>query len=138
MTIFQYLQLLDEHLSSGVTVGTIRRLRANSPTAADRRLSGTRAVCGVSTVSCCTRVCPYSVSYRVVVRACVRCGMEWCGVVWCGTVRCGTVRCGAVPSGARVRRPYGPSPVGVSVKRSSVVSTVGRHGVRLEILLNDN
>jgi len=54
------------------------------------RLSGTRAVCGV--VSCCTRVCPYSVRYRVAVRVCVRCGM-----VRCGAVRSGAVRACVVP-----------------------------------------
>lgn len=88
---FQYSQLFDEHLSSG---GTVRRLRANTPTAADRRLSGTLAVCVMvwyCDVSRCTRVCPYSVGYRVTVCACVR-------ALWCGMVRCGAVRCARASS----------------------------------------
>jgi len=75
----QYSQLFDEHLSSGDEVGTIRRLRANTPTATDRRLSGTRAVCGVSTVSCWTRVCSHSGTPCATVSLCVR-ARSWSGV----------------------------------------------------------
>jgi len=111
----QYLQLFDEHLSSGVTFGTIRRLRANTPTATDSRLSGNRVVCGVS---CSTRVCPYSVSYRVAVRACV--------ALWYGVVRCGADRSARASSLWFVAtRP--------SEERSSVFS-VRRHGVRFETI----